>query len=211
MNAPTRKCFTDQVLKALGTKASWLSLNRISQSFLAKGITILSLTAFAFAHLPWMQTILGSGSNRIEMLFFGSLIFVIGYFVAISKAPPEFNGRGEATQIIAEMLVLDTYFFFDARRKMLLQAVGTFEANAPVDMPIGYLQLAKRALSDSQDASSTDWMNYSRDVYHSDIQLRQFQQPRSRFIAFGLLVLGALLMLLPTVLNVLSTLRHLIF
>jgi hypothetical protein len=211
MNARARSGFTGSVARMLGTKASWLYLNKISQSFLAKGITILSLTAFAFSHLPWMNTILGSGSRRIEMLFVGSLIFVVGYFVAALKAPPEFNGRSEATQIVAEMLVLDTYFFFSSRRQMLRHAVDSFSTLTPFDMPIGYLQFANHALAESDKATPDNWKNYSRDVYHADIQLRQFQGPRIRLLALVLLGLGTILMLLPTGLNVLSTIRDLIF
>jgi hypothetical protein len=191
--------------KLIGTKASWLTLNRISHSFLAKGITILSLTAFAFSNIPWLDNALGTSGWRIKLLFVGSLVFVIGHFLAALKAPPEFNGRSEATHIVAEMLVLDTPYFFNGRRNMLKISLEELESNPPVDMPEGYLQLARQALCDTASNSPEARKEHSRDVYHAAIQLRQFEKPKTRLLAFGLMGLGAIGMFVPTVLNIFTT------
>jgi hypothetical protein len=191
--------------RIVGARAGWLSLNRISQSFLAKGVTILSLTAFVLANFPWVESALGNSGWRIQALFMGSLFFVIGHVLAAAKAPPEFNGRSEATQIVAEMLVLDTKEFFEGRRLMLEQLVKRFKLRPPFDLPNGPLQLAELELKESAD-SPNPFKDHSRGIYHADIQLRQFDKPRVRLSALVLLGFGMALMLVPTVLNVFRTL-----
>jgi hypothetical protein len=69
--------------------AGWLNVNRISQSFLSKGLVILSLTAFLLANFPSVISLLGSSGWKLPTLFFGSLIFLIGYVIASASAPPE--------------------------------------------------------------------------------------------------------------------------
>jgi hypothetical protein len=151
---------------------------------------------------------LGQSGWRVQALFVGSLVFVIGHLLAAMKAPPEFNGRSEATQIVAEMLVLDTKPFFDGRLQMLREMVNRFGSNAPFDMPKGYLQNAEIALHEARNSSvsSDAFKEHSRNIYHADILLRQFDEPCVRFSALSLLGCGAGLMFVPTVLNVLRTL-----
>jgi hypothetical protein len=191
----------------IGARAGWLSLNKISQSFLAKGVTILSLTAFALANFPRVEALLGSSGWRIKALFIGSLLFVIGHSLAALRAPPEFGGRSEATHVVAEMLVLDTRMFFDGRLQMLRELTAAFGSHPPFDLPQGYLQLAQSAITEASGVPPTgdDFKNYSRNVYHADIQLRQFDGPIARYSALLLLGLGVGLMLVPTLLNVGAT------
>ena len=123
---------------------------------------------------------------------------------------PEFNGRSEATQIVAEMLVLDTKPFFDGRLNVLQQLVSRFRSDPPPDMPDGYLQNAELALRDASKAASSGntFKDYSRDIYHADIQLRQFANPYARFSALVFLGCGVILMIVPTGLNVFRTLLY---
>src|SRR5262249_28181414 len=96
---------------------------------------------------------------------------------------------------------------FDQRVPMLKQLVQRFETNPPAGMPEGYLQNAKQVLQRVAEPA-TSFKDHSRDIYHADIQLRQFDKPRARFWALGLLGCGALFLIFPTALNVLFTLLN---
>jgi hypothetical protein len=77
-------------------------------------------------------------------------------------------------------------------------------------MPNGYLQNAELALREAVNAppSTNAFREHSRNIYHADIQLRQFAKPLARFLALGFLGLGVALMIVPTALNVIGTLIH---
>jgi hypothetical protein len=59
-------------------------------------------------------------------------------------------------------------------------------------MPNGYLQNAELALREAVNAppSTNAFREHSRNIYHADIQLRQFAKPLARFLALGFLGLG---------------------
>jgi hypothetical protein len=192
--------------------AGWLNVNRISQSFLSKGIVILSLTAFVLANVPSVMSLLGNSGWKLPTLFIGSLLFLIGYVIASTTAPPELSGRSVATHVIAEMLTLDTWLFFEGRRLMLTNLVAAFNSHEPFDLPSGFIKFAENALADATKgpADSATFKSYSPNIYHADIQLRQFVNPLARYSALCLLTLGLALMLIPTSINVVLTIWNLL-
>jgi hypothetical protein len=191
--------------------AGWLNVNRISQSFLSKGIVILSLTAFVLANFPSVISLLGNSGWKLPTLFFGSFIFLIGYIIASANVPPELSGQSVATRIVAEMLTLDTWFFFQGRTTMLRSLIVDFSTHSAFDLPAGNMIYAKDALAkaDSAPANPSTYKSFSPDIYHADIQLRQFVKPLARYSALSFLAMGIVLMLIPTLTNVLSTLSAL--
>jgi hypothetical protein len=194
--------------------AGWLKVNQISQAFLSKGLVILSLTAFLLANFPSAISLLGSSGAgwKLPTLFIGSLLFLMGYIIASVSAPPELSGHSVATQIVSEMLTLDTWFFFRGRTEMLRNLIKDFSLRSPFDLPKGYIDFAKNALdqADKGLADQTTYNSFSRDIYHADIQLRQFVKPSARYSALTFLAVGMGLMLVPTSINVFSTLRNLL-
>jgi hypothetical protein len=192
--------------------AGWLNVNRVSQSFLSKGLIILSLAAFLLANFPSVTSLLGSSGWKLPTLFLGSFIFLIGYVIASASTPPELSGHSDATRIVAEMMTLDTWFFFDGRRQMLRNLITDFKSRSPFDLPIGHMNFARNTLDkvDKHPADPSTYKSFSPDVYNADIQLRQFLKPRARYSALAFLAVGLVLMLVPTAVNVLSALWNLL-
>lgn len=198
----------DRLLAVTGTRAGWLALNRVSQSFLAKGVTLLAVTSFVLANFPWAAAALGGADWRLRTVFVGALVFVIGHAIAALKAPPELNGRSDPIVIAAEMASVHSPDMLRTRRVMLKALLERLQRHPPGDLLPGNLVYAAQALHATRElpADAGRAAELAVDLYHADIQLRQFDRPGARLAAFLLLWLGAGLMLVPTGLNVLATL-----
>lgn len=200
----------DRVLRMTGTKAGWLALNRVSRSFLARGVTLLALTSFVLANWPSVATVLGASDWRYHTIFAGALAFVIGHAVAALRAPPELQGRSDAVAIVAEMGAVHTANLLRERQGMLEALLGRLGRRPPGDLARVYLVHAGQTLDATRQlpADPRHARELALDLYHADIQLRQFDRPGARLAAFLLLWLGAGLMLVPTAFNVLVTLAR---
>lgn len=176
-------------------KASWLSINKFSNSFFAKVITLLTLTAFFLGNFPEILKHVPFGW-KINLVFVGSVLFVTGHLLAAVRAPPEFLGRHEVAQIVADMLVVNSTGFCAMRKRMLQTLTSRFKANPPGHLPDGLLQLADSALQQTASAG---------DIFKGFVLLKQYDNSNTRFAIVIMMTLGLILMMVPTLLNILRS------
>jgi hypothetical protein len=178
----------------------------LSQSFVSKSITVISLTGFILANVPILQDFMPHTSGRLRILFVGALLFVIGHLVALIKAPPEFQGRAEAIAIVADMLVINSPASYASRYEMFESLVARMMNEPPPDMDEKHIIHAQQTLAanPSNVQEIVALQHSAASVYHADIVLRDFDAFHARAFALAFLAAGSVLMLLPTMLNVLQ-------
>ncbi len=176
---------------------SWLKMNGICHSFLSRGILLLSVMSIVIAKFPIVSGLLGSSAWRLNSMFGGSLLFLLGYVLAKWQQPPEFQGMSRVNDIVNDMTTMTDPNYFNGRQVMLRSLIRRMTANSPFDLPHGYLMLAGNELARANIANA-------HSLYRSDITLRQFDRQWARVGGSILLWLGTVMMTIPTALNVIG-------
>jgi hypothetical protein len=192
------------VAEAVDTRTGWVLLSKVCNSFLSRAMAALSLTTFLLTNvvLPAQRLHFAFGFWQIKTVFFGAMLFLIGYLVVTIWTPQEFRGTSDVPEIVDRMLNLSDFGFFKSRLDMttsLMQRIqGGSRSNwfpAPMLYVGNQIKLAK-------DKSENDWKKSARSLYHADLSLRQYDRPVARVIALFLLIPGISLLLFPTVISV---------
>jgi predicted membrane channel-forming protein YqfA (hemolysin III family) len=89
---PTNK-FATAIYRWLETdRMAWLSQAKLRDSFMSKALTSLSLATFALGNLAPLLSHLGVHIWKLQCLFIGAVLFLVGYLVVTFRIPPEFRG-----------------------------------------------------------------------------------------------------------------------
>ena len=185
--------------------ASWLTLSKICDAFLSKATLAFSLATCVLANFSDKLALLGIDSWRFRTFFVGSVLFLIGYIWVLMKV----RGATIIDSVVSRMMVVSNIEFFVSRRGMLKALVNRFQENRPFDMPEGAVEYAGSRISatvlfdawDSNkidDAATTLFNKEAGAMYHADLNLRQFDRPAQRYVAFALLASSIILLAVPT-------------
>jgi hypothetical protein len=189
----------NRFLASVKSKAGWLSLAKIQRSLISKALTSLSLATFLLANFGEALGALGMSTWRLRLLLLGSLLFICGYVCASLRRPPEFEEGATLEELVGQMAKVDDYDYFRSRLSMTQALVERFQRQPPFDLLQGHLEYAKQRIGACKATSQSDWKSRSSSLYHADLNLRQYDRPRSRWLSLTLLTVGMIALLVPTV------------
>lgn len=180
----------------------WVTLNRVRNSFLAKALTALSISSCVVANVPEFLAKIGFHVGGFKFVFFGSLIFLLGYIVTSWRMPPEFGGGPDIVTVVSNMLKIQDFNFFQSRLDLAKRLVERMEAKRPFDMSKHLLDWAKGQQTSASAVTVCTYTSSAPTLYRSELTLRQYDRPIWRAFAWVLLIVGVLFMLVPTLSNV---------
>jgi len=90
----------------------WVTLNRVRNSFLAKSLAALPISSCAVANVPEVLVKIGFHVGGFKFVFFGSLIFLLGYIITSWRMPPKFGGGPDIVTVVSNMLKVQDFKFF---------------------------------------------------------------------------------------------------
>lgn len=185
----------------------WTFLSRVRNPFVHQALTVLSLSAFVLANLPPVLSRLGGVPWTTYAVFAGALLFLAGYLLYSKVAPPEFGPAGEIWDIVPRMMTYADWYFFIDRIELSENLLCRSKANNRFPPPEGAVTLLKDKIAQARKLRpAASWKEAAGSLFHADLNLRQYDAPSWRLAIAALLGTGALLMVLPTILNVFAIL-----
>lgn len=174
---------------------------------MGKAVTALSVTAFALANVPEVFARF-TGGWALPCVFAGALMFLLGYLLYGALAPPEFRPQGEIWDHVGRMTALSDHAFFTDRQRLSQQLVSRFGPadRLPPDVSGALFHLDNKLGALPLTAGTLDWREAAAGLFHADLDLRQYDAPRARLAVAATLGAGLLLLLAPTLSNVLRAL-----
>ena len=179
----------------------WITLSRFRNSFLSKATTILALSSLILSNSPKIVGWLELESWEIMVTFLGSMVFLIGYLLYSWKVPNEFRLGGEVHDIVQRMKLTEDQELLKTRRdkaKKLEQRVSSYK----------FLKFKEGAtaslISINNEIAGEDPIPVEKSIslYRADLQVRRLENPSARLVVFTIMLIGVILLFIPTLLNI---------
>lgn len=183
----------------LKDRISWVLLLRISQSFVSKIFSGISLSVFILSHTNKFY-FFQNADFSFKIVIFGGLAFLLGYVVVAVYVPSEFRETLSVNDAVLRQKNIEYLRSFRSRIDMLESMVSRISNETPPDMSDDPLIFAKLSTKMARQATDSSWKETSAALYLADLNLRQFDNFRWRMCAFSLLTVG----LLSTIFSTLS-------
>jgi hypothetical protein len=190
------------LLSRLDTKATWVWLSKIRDSFLSKATTAFSVATFGLANLAEPLGRVGVDLWQLRLLFPGSMLFLIGYLIVAIRMPLEFQGSRSLDEIVDRMFRVHTYSFYRSRVKMTEAMLDRWKKGGEPCWLRGPLEIAKEEVAGAAKVTEDKWHEPARGLYYADVVLRQHDRRIDRAAALVCLGLGLVLLLIPTIVSV---------
>jgi hypothetical protein len=175
----------------LKDKISWVLLLRISQSFVSRIYTGISLSVFFLAHTERFS-FFRSADLTFKIMMFGGLAFLIGYVVVAVYVPSEFRETVSVNDAIVRQKNIEYYRSFSSRIDMLESMVSRITNELPPDMSKDPILFARISAKRARETTADNWKETSAALYLADLNLRQFDNFAGRMLAFFCLSIGLL-------------------
>lgn len=208
-----------ELWKWIDGKITWVGLSRLRNSFLSRAILALSLSALVLAHLSDVLERQGVDTLSLRFLFFGGVVFLVGYLLFGLWAPSEFGQPGELYDHVQRMGTVADADFDRSRLDMAQLLCKRFTTKRRFGVPAGLLEGLRRSIQPAEDHfvkedAKTDCHGNKRPpaalnadvragLFHADMALRQHDFPIKRMLIWFVIVAGAVLLILPTTINAL--------
>ena len=190
--------------KYLQGRFNWLVINQIRASFISKAITVFSFSLMLLSRNSVIYDIIFS-QNKLKMIFFGSMFFLLGYMIPFFFATPEFKNPKMKRELIFDWCIVTDSEFLNSRRDMFASLVARFAANKPFDLPDGVFKVAKNQLSVNIECTDSIYLKVNSAKFYSlELELRSYDQCSLRMVVAGLMVLGIILMSVDLIVNLAS-------
>ncbi len=185
----------------LAEHTNWLALWVLRESFLSKVTTTFAFVTFALANFAEVLQTYGFELWRVRVLFIGAILFLSGYLVVGLRIPKELRSVVGLDEMVSRMVKISDLDYLNTRRTMAIALARRMEVDPPADLPDGPLQYVVTRTEETRSLS--EWNEQeARTLFHADLALRQYDRVKSRITAFGLLGLGLILLLIPTIYSV---------
>jgi hypothetical protein len=199
---------TKKIISKFQVWGSWVNLSKVRNSFLSKATTAFSLATFGLANLAKPLNSIGVDVWRLKLLFIGSVLFLAGYVFLLIRIPPEFRAESDPDSVVDKMLRIQGWQFFQSRLSIIKSIIARYEHLRDLDYVKGPYTYAISQANAADTATIDNWKEYSSSLYHSDLLLRQFDYPISRMIILFLLIVGLILLMIPSLVGVYSAIAH---
>lgn len=199
----TTSIFDNFRISVVEITPDWLTINKFSESFFSKSVTIISLVAFFISNFDWMFQFFHLG--RIWMLFFGSALFVAGHLIALIKVPPEIKGRTDHEVVLQEMIQLANSRFMRSRLDVLKEGVSRPGKHLMPQLKRDFIihVISRKEIANiEKNELQGDIYEVARSLFNADITLQTYKYFEYRLCAFALMLLGIILMFFSTVVNI---------
>lgn len=191
--------------------ATWVLLARVRNSFASKALSGLSISALILSNIPDALTVLGVTPWTIVSIYFGSVVFLSGYLLFYFYSPNEFKGQGEMVDHISRMQVLSSKKFVASRMELAQTFIERVSAEDDFEIPSGVLESLKETVVYFREKKPAKQLSEASRLYQDDLAAREHDFPSKRLRVSLLLSAGAILIALPTIINVLVSLWSVVF
>lgn len=187
--------------RRLGDHTNWVSISRVSNSFISKATLAFSLSTFVLANFSDVLGSFGIHFVQFRLLLIGAILFMIGNIWVGITIPNELRGATSLDEIVFRMLRISDWHFYKSRHKMTATLVGRISGKEPFDLPEGPLRYARDQIAAPPNKDTWRENEAAAALYHADLTLRQYDMPIKRWIGISFLVSGALFLFVPTITN----------
>lgn len=190
---------------------SWRQLIKWQNSFNSKASIALPVLAFAIAAFPERASSLLATNWRTHFIFWGALLFLLGQFIIFLRRPIEFTGELDTKKAISDIKNMMNFTGFKNRLDLFEKLIERLETKPPPGLNSVKLLVAKKRLEDAKTTTELCWMRHLHLIETSLRGLRDYDNPKGRIFSVMLISLGVLLMIFPTVWNIMESASKLIW
>jgi hypothetical protein len=184
---------------------SWILLLRISQSFVSKIFTGISLSVFFLSHTEQFA-FFRNVDLTFKVMMCGGLAFLIGYVVVAVYVPSEFRETMSVNDAVVRQKNIEYYRSFVNRIDMLESMIARTNKDFPPDLSRDPLQFAEISVKRARESTSENWKETSAALYLADLNLRQYDNFSGRMLALICLTIGLMSSVYSTVFGLLQVL-----
>jgi hypothetical protein len=196
----------------ISASLTWTNINRLTGSFLSRAVTAWSLSILILTTLP--DAVLDSTglAASAAQMFWGAAAFLTGYLAATVLQPAEMAGVRDILVSVAHMKSIEYEGFYQSRKEMLqslcdrMQCASrpTEAASALALQALEHAELNQATLATTLPSNGRTWRDWSAEVYHADLFLRQYDRKGRLLVSLALLAFGIILLISPVLPRVYS-------
>lgn len=192
-------------MERLWAAITWRNLQVIQRNFVSRAAIALPVVAFAVAIFPdWISEDLVA-CWRIQCVYWGSILFLIGQMVIWKYQPIEFGSEIDVRKEIELFRIMMDHDGFKNRLQLFSHMIARLRAQMPIGLSEAQLKIAELRLGEGLACDNVNWKDKYPLIEVSVRRLRDYDRPYARLAAFALIAFGVALLLCPIAANVIET------